>query len=147
MIIFEAPHLEAMRKAAEAAYPREACGLIVGSGVGGQWQVLRIAASDNVAPAAARDRFEIDPRLRLQLQRELRDGSDRVIGHYHSHPNAPAAPSATDRASVWEPDLIWVIVSVRAGHAAEITAHQVVGAGDTAHFEQINVHLSGPTAA
>ena len=139
MIVFAARHLEAMARAAEAAYPRECCGLIVGRRDEQGWWVERVAASANVAPGDRDDRFEVDPRVRLRLQRELRAGPCEVIGHYHSHPDGPAAPSPTDRASIWERDLVWVIVAVAPGRRAEIAAHRVVEGEGGRGFEPIAI--------
>lgn len=125
MIRFPAEALATLTRACEAAYPEEACGLIVGrADADGAIDVTRVEASPNVAQTPAR-RFEVDPALRLRLQRELRDTTDEIVGHFHSHPDGPAAPSATDLAEAWEPELVWVIAAVRAGRLAEVTAHAI----------------------
>ena len=76
-----------------------------------------VAESDNVAPSQRTRRFEVDPALRFSLMRRLRGSRDNIVGHYHSHPEASAAPSAYDASVVFEPDLIWVIVAVAAGRS------------------------------
>ena len=76
----------------------------------------RIVPADNVARERQRDRFEIDPKVRIDTERAVRGTGEAVVGHYHSHPDHPAAPSATDANMVYEPDLIWVIVSVDRGN-------------------------------
>ena len=126
-LVFPAALLRAVIAAGEAAYPAEACGLLVGRTEGRGLLVTRVAASANLAAAEGRaDRFEIDPRLRFQLMRELgEDGPERLIGHYHSHPDHPARPSKTDRAMAWEPELVWVITAVTAGRAARTRAYRV----------------------
>lgn len=113
----------AIREAAEAAYPEEACGLLVGRREpGGVWCVAAVEASANVAEPPRTSRFEVDPRLRLRLMRTLRDGPDEVIGVYHSHPDGAAEPSDTDRAMIFEPAMIWLITAVDAGRAGATTA-------------------------
>ena len=105
--------LRAIQEAAEAAYPEEACGLLVGRRApGGACRVSAVEASANVAEPPRTARFEVDPKLRLHLERALRDGPDSVIGVYHSHPNGCAAPSDTDRAMIFEPAMIWLITAV-----------------------------------
>lgn len=130
MIVFSTSQLAELRAHAAAAYPHEACGLLLGQHRVGAWRVSRLMPSDNLADDPAHH-FEVDPRLRLELQRELRgdtqDGED-VIGHYHSHPDGAAAPSATDRAMAWEPELIWVIAAASATGTGEVRAYRVSAA-------------------
>ena len=105
--------LRAIQGAAEAAYPEEACGLLVGRrDPDGACRVSAVEASANVAELPRTTRFEVDPKLRLHLERALRDGPDSVIGVYHSHPNGCAKPSDTDRAMIFEPAMIWLITAV-----------------------------------
>ncbi len=122
--------------AAEAAWPAECCGLLVGRSRGRDIHVAEVAPSDNVA-ASGHDRFEVDPALRLGLEKRLRGGRDRVVGLYHSHPNGSAMPSATDLGSIWEPDLIWLITGVLDGQAVHTTAHRP--RADGAAFRQIRL--------
>jgi proteasome lid subunit RPN8/RPN11 len=111
---------------AEAAYPGECCGLLVGFVEGdGAVYVHRMEPSPNVAEGDKRDRFEVDPKLRFELMRELGDGFDQIVGHYHSHPDHPPEPSAHDLAMAFEPDLVWVIQEVRGGRAGRLAAHRL----------------------
>ncbi len=92
--------------------PREACGLLVGAC--DESDTLRILRAVPVANlAVATDRFELDPRGRLSLQRRLREeeGGLTVVGLYHSHPEAPPVPSSVDFAWAEEEGLLWLIVS------------------------------------
>lgn len=123
MIVVPAAALARIAAAAEAAYPRECCGLLAGRAAeAGGLLVTRVVASRNVAPGDRRDRFEVDPQVRFDLMRALADGDERLVGHYHSHPDHPAVPSATDRAMAHEPDLIWLITAVAAGRATATRA-------------------------
>lgn len=101
---------EDIRAAARAAFPNEACGLLVGQGD----RVTRVVPSANIAPRG-RDRFEIDPRVRLALMKDLRGTDERLLGHWHSHPGAAPEPSATDLAQAHEPALLWLICGVSSG--------------------------------
>ncbi len=124
MIVLAPSHLRQITEAAEAAYPNECCGLLVGrSEPSGDRVVMRVVASANVAEGGARDRFEVDPRVRFDVQRALEDGPERIVGHYHSHPDHAAQPSERDVEMAWEPDLVWLIVAVDDGRATETTAH------------------------
>ena len=123
MLVLHPDHLKAIADDAEAAYPREACGLLVGRfGVGDHRLVARVERAQNVA-AEPKKTFEIDPGLRLGLERELRGQPLAVIGHYHSHPDGPARPSARDLELLLELDLAWLIVAVGQGQASHMRAY------------------------
>jgi len=111
---------------AERAYPQECCGLLIGRDEADSTIVVtRIVESRNIRTDRARDRFEIDPQVRISIEREVRDGTDRVIGHFHSHPDHPAQPSATDLEMAFEPDLIWVIVGIAGGELDAFNAFRL----------------------
>ncbi len=123
MITLELSQLKAIADAAEAAYPEEACGLLVGlKRPGEHCRVSRVEPARNTA-RQPRLGFEVDPGLRIGLERELRGDPNQVIGHYHSHPDGPARPSKTDLAMVHEPDLVWLIVAVAKGQASQTLAY------------------------
>ncbi len=132
MLLLKPEDLKQIADHAEADYPREACGLLLGyQRADGHIEVTQVAASENMAASGRNDRFEVDPELRLRLMRQARDaapvgemGAARgIIGHYHSHPDGSARPSASDLAMAWEPDLVWLITAVVAGQAVQSTAH------------------------
>ncbi len=147
MIALGARQLRQIARAAEAAYPEECCGLLVGPGGEGgkggkrRWRVVRVEASANLAEGDRRRRFEVDPGLLIRLHRELRGGETRVIGVYHSHPDHPAEPSAHDLELAREPGLVWLIVSVVGGRATDASAH--VLAEDGACFDEIVLEIAG----
>ena len=115
--------LRRIEDAAEAAYPEECCGLLIGRrNDAGDLVVTQVEASPNTATDGRR-RFEVDPQLRFDLMRRLADMPEDIIGHYHSHPDEAAAPSATDRGMIYEPDLVWLITAVEGGRAAETRAY------------------------
>ena len=113
-----------IEEAAEAAYPDECCGLVIGHAEGDALVVDDIAESANLSGHPGNS-FEIDLWLRLRLQKELRGTGREVVGHYHSHPDAPARPSERDRAQAWEPDLIWLIVGIERGRTGELNAFRL----------------------
>lgn len=106
---------------AAGGYPLEVCGLLIGVGEddGAALRVTRTLPCPNVAPAdERRRRFAIEPRAVINVQRALRGTSERILGFYHSHPDAAAEPSATDMNYVrlW-PETVWLIVPVARGAA------------------------------
>ena len=130
---------------AEAAAPEECCGLLIGR----DWTedepndgrvVTRIAPSKNVTENDPKTSFEIDPKLRFDLMRELRKTNKRIIGVYHSHPNNSAQPSERDLAQAWEPDLTWLIISVIDRQATHTSAHAL--SKDNTRFEEIGLRTT-----
>ncbi|TDI59914.1 MAG: M67 family peptidase [Alphaproteobacteria bacterium] len=113
MIRLTAAQHQFLIAAARAEHPHECCGLIIGHKEEQDWVIDDLAASENLSPTPAQN-FEVDMRLRLRLQKELRGTGRRIIGHYHSHPDGTAKPSATDLKSAWEDDMVWIIVAVTA---------------------------------
>ena len=123
-MVIPAALLKKITDAAEANYPDEACGLIIGTlNSNGVILVGGVQHAPNVASGSRGDRFEIDPRVRFALTRRLRGKAERIIGHYHSHPDHPASPSRRDLEMAFEPDLIWLITSVLAGCSADTIAY------------------------
>lgn len=98
--------LAAMRAAAAAAHPREACGILLGEG----GRITHAVEARNVHPAPE-THFEIDPQALIDAHRAARAGRPQVIGYFHSHPHGPPVPSATDRASAAGDGRVWAIIA------------------------------------
>ena len=123
MIVLPRAPRAAIAAHVRADYPNEACGLLLGQRQSGTIVVSEAVASTNVAEDPAH-RFAIDPGLRLRLQKAAREESEQVVGHYHSHPDGPARPSDTDRAGIYEADLVWLIAAVTRDGLQDIAAYQ-----------------------
>ena len=100
---------DALRAAANAAYPDECCGLLEGVRDGGQLHVKALHPARNLA--ARSDRFEIDPADHIAAQKIARANGRGIIGCYHSHPGGAAQPSQTDQAGAVQDDFLWAIVA------------------------------------
>lgn len=126
----------AMYLHAQAEYPREACGILVGCLEDGYRRVGRIVETANVEPTRVHDRFLMDPQSLLRTMKETRGSGEDVVGYYHSHPDHPPRPSATDLqfATGW-PDHAFLIVEVRE-HLAIDCRSWVVPEGGTAFVEE-----------
>lgn len=149
MIRVPEPILRTIEAAAEAAYPDECCGLLVGrDGEAGDIVVTAVAPSVNVAQGNHADSFEVDPQLRFDVMRRLGEKNagggapERIVGHYHSHPDHPAMPSARDLEMVYEPEFVWVIVAVERGHATGMRAHRLDEAAG--RFHEIELAVAAP---
>ncbi len=144
MISLPRPLLAVIAGAAEAAYPEECCGLLAGRRADdGAIVVSRVQPSPNLSGGDKRRSFEVDPKVRFDLMRELEADAaagEEIVGHYHSHPFSAAAPSARDQEMVYEPDMVWLIMSAEGGRAGQTTAHLADPEGGRLH--QIELRLT-----
>jgi proteasome lid subunit RPN8/RPN11 len=125
----------AMRQHAEAVYPEEACGGLLGRpGNGEEVEVVEAAPVTNVREHERRRRYLIGPEDVLHLERRAAAAGLQVVGYYHSHPDAPPLPSAFDREHAW-PWYVYLIISVENGRAATARAWQL--ADDREDFKPV----------
>lgn len=114
MISITNEHIAAITAHAEADYPHECGGLLLGRlENGGGKTVVETLPMENTAEVHTRhDRVLIDPRALMKAERYGREKGLDVIGYYHSHPDDEAVPSQFDldhALPVWS----YIIVSVR----------------------------------
>jgi proteasome lid subunit RPN8/RPN11 len=113
------PALDEVRQHVAEGYPHEICGMLVsenGSGLVTQTRRVR-----NRMVERARDRYEMDPRDQIRIQRECDAHGWEIVGYYHSHPDHPARASATDASRSWAGP-IYVIVSCVGGRPEDANA-------------------------
>jgi len=114
------PLVNAILTQAQQAPDNEVCGLIGGRD-GRAEHLYRI---DNTALDQAR-RFQMDPREQIDAMRQMRDNDEDLIAIYHSHPHAPALPSATDLAEAAYPEAMYLIVSLNTVGVLEMAAFRI----------------------
>jgi len=111
--------LEAVKAHGAEGYPHEICGILVGPR--GSRTATDAKRAGNIIVERARDRYEIDPRDHIRIQREAdADGQD-IVGYYHSHPDHPAQASRFDTERAWS-GYVYLIVSVANGEAVDANA-------------------------
>lgn len=126
-----------LRAHAEAAYPEECCGVLLGRTDGDGIHVTDLFPVENRDPDARERRYLIGPGDYLRAERSAEaDGLD-VVGFYHSHPDHPARPSATDLAEATFPGFIYTITAVERGRAAATTAWRL--ADDRHRFLSVSI--------
>ncbi len=127
--------LQELKALGKKTYPEEACALLVGKAS----RVSEVVISRNIAEEPLRF-FEIDPAVRIKVEKQCRVEGCEIIGVFHSHPNGEAAPSQIDAKMIYEPDLCWVIASVDQNRHTEIAAfHPSKGEG----FEKAELIIEG----
>ncbi len=103
---------------AEQSYPHECCGVLVGSALKDR-RVFAAHTATNVNVERAKDRYDIDPKEILMIDRQARAEGLDILGFYHSHPDHPDRPSEFDRER-GQPGYSYVIISVKNGKTASV---------------------------
>ncbi len=116
--------LDAIRAHGAEAYPDEGCGFLLGVVTeAGAHRVTATHRTTNRAPETRRARrYAITADDYRAADAAARDQGLDVVGVYHSHPDHPARPSATDLDEATFPGYTYVIVSVRDGTPTDLTA-------------------------
>jgi proteasome lid subunit RPN8/RPN11 len=121
-----------LRQHGEETYPHECCGVLLGQfDDNGAKSVSRIARCGNTRADSPHNRYSIDPREIIRIQREGRERREDIVGFYHSHPDHPAQWSPTDLAEAHWFGCSCVITSVEKGVATITNSFELVG-GDEA---------------
>lgn len=141
---------------AEATYPDECVGLLLGRLEGtnkivleaypveNRWEgQVTLAESDNAD--SRRDRFYLDPRDYLRADRSARERDLDIVGCYHSHPDDQAVPSGRDLVGAQGvgggPGFAFVIQSVAQGVATDLASWLLLDEGT--RFEQEELEVRG----
>jgi proteasome lid subunit RPN8/RPN11 len=86
--------------------PDEACGLL--TGINGVVHKRYPMENTDHSP----EHFSFDPREQFRVLKEARADGLRIIANYHSHPSTPARPSEEDIRLAFDPEIIYLIVSL-----------------------------------
>lgn len=99
---------------------QEVCGLI-GARAGAPARVYPVS---NVA-AEKSHLFAMDPQQQIDAMRRMRENGEALFAIYHSHPHAPAAPSAIDLQQAAYPDALYLIVSLNTKGVLEMQGYRL----------------------
>ncbi|MGA9776013.1 MAG: M67 family metallopeptidase [Candidatus Dormiibacterota bacterium] len=132
---FLKPMFERMRQLAEAAYPYEGCGVLVGRRGPEAAVVTEVVEGRNLVTERRRDRYELDPRDIITAERSARNRGEEVLGFFHTHPDHPARPSQFDTEHAW-PKYHYVVIAVDDGRMAGATAWELTGPEGDQRFEE-----------
>ena len=142
MLIVRQAEYEALRRHGEETYPHECCGVLVGKFKGADRCVQQVVRCGNTRDDRPQDRYYIDPKEVIDVQREAAQQELEIVGFYHSHPDHPAQWSPTDFAEAHWIDCSYVITAVEKGTAKQTNSFVLLGeTEDDKHFEteEINV--------
>ena len=121
----------AIRSHGEETYPHECCGVLLGSMEGDARIVTSTARCGNTRSDSPHNRYHIDPRELVRIQREGRERGEDIVGFYHSHPDHPARWSQTDLAEAHWIGCSYVITSVEQGKAVTTNSFELSGRDET----------------
>ena len=97
MLIFKDNTFETLCLQAEASYPKECCGILLGQQENEQRIVHRIASVENaVVEELSVAHFRIDPLAIYRVEATAEQDGLEIVGFYHSHPDCSAVPSEED---------------------------------------------------
>ncbi len=131
MLKIKPKEYEALRRHGEETYPHECCGVLLGQDdSNGVRTVTSTARCGNTRTDSPQNRYNIDPRELVRIQREGRDRGEDIIGFYHSHPDHPARWSQTDLTEAHWIGCSYVITSVKKGKAAITNSFELTGSDE-----------------
>ena len=114
MIHIEAAPWQQMVAHAQATYPNECCGAMLGS-IGDAGKTVSVAMPlENAYEGERGSRYELRPEDLLKADKEARSRKLDLIGIYHSHPDCDAYFSETDLKNSC-PWYSFVVLSIRDG--------------------------------
>jgi proteasome lid subunit RPN8/RPN11 len=117
-----------LRQHGEETYPHECCGVLLGHFEDdGSKMVVHVARCRNTRADSPQNRYNIDPRELIRIQREGRERGEDIVGFYHSHPDHPAQWSSTDLAEAHWFGCSYVITSVEKGRATITNSFELTG--------------------
>jgi len=139
------PHADyaALRRHGEETYPHECCGVLLGhTDDAGARIVTSTARCGNTRTDSPHNRYGIDDRELIRIQREGRERGEDIVGFYHSHPDHPARWSATDLAEAHWIGCSYVITSVESGRTAITNAFELAGSDEAdKHFLEERIEI------
>jgi proteasome lid subunit RPN8/RPN11 len=130
MLKIERTNYESLRQHGEETYPHECCGVLLGEMNGDARRVTSIARCGNTRTDSPQNRYHIDQRELVRVQREGRERGEDIVGFYHSHPDHPARWSPTDLEEAHWFGCSYVITSVEKGKAAVTNSFELTGSDE-----------------
>src|SRR5690349_20961130 len=117
MLTIRKEEYDTLRSHGEHAYPFECCGVLLGRFRDRDRVVEAIVQCGNTRTDRPQDRYTIDPKELISVQRQATGKGLEIVGFYHSHPDHPAQWSQTDLAEAHWLGCSYVITSVEKGSA------------------------------
>ena len=143
MLVIRKTEFDALRHHGEETYPHECCGVLLGSFQQDDRAVEQVVRCGNTRDDRPQDRYHIDPKELIAIQRQATEQGLDIVGFYHSHPDHPARWSSTDLAEAHWLDCSYVITSVEKGAANRSNSFVLLGEGeDDKHFQTEEIKIT-----
>ena len=113
-------------------YPKEACGLFGGKESRVEAVYLMRNAEDS--PIS----YSMDPREQLQVEKQMRQKGQKLIGIFHSHTASAAYPSSVDVNLALSPDISYVLVSLKDQKNPDFRSFRIDGKAITEEPVQVD---------
>jgi proteasome lid subunit RPN8/RPN11 len=98
--------------------------------------VEQVVPCSNTRDDRPQDRYHIDPKELVAIQRQAAQQKLDIVGFYHSHPDHPAQWSQTDLAEAHWLGCSYVITAIEKGLAGVTNSFVLLGEGeDDKRFE------------
>jgi len=82
-------------------------------------------------------RFLLDAKQQITAMAQMREKGEKLFAIYHSHPAAPAQPSATDLELATYPDALYLIISLNTKGVLEIRGFRL----EQGNFKEVTLSL------
>jgi proteasome lid subunit RPN8/RPN11 len=73
--------------------------------------------------------FAMEPAAQIEAMRRMRENGEQLFAIYHSHPHAPAQPSARDLEEAAYPEALYLIVSLDTKGVLEMQGFRLQNGG------------------
>ncbi|MDR3218237.1 MAG: M67 family metallopeptidase [Dysgonamonadaceae bacterium] len=131
MILIPQSIIDGIIAQARKEFPDEACGLLVGK----ENEVMKQYPLTNIDHSP--EHFSFDPKEQFGVLREARSQGLQIIANYHSHPESPARPSEEDIRLAFDPEIVYIILSLQEKENPVIKAFSIINK----RVEQIEIEI------
>ena len=132
-----------IRWEAERSYPRECCGVLLGTASAGQRVVTLTLSCENAGSDSPATRYRINPEQVLAALKLAQNRGETIVGFYHSHPDNPPSYSSADLAEAHWFDCSYLIASVEHGHATHTASYVLLGSEEKKEFQAEDIEIFG----
>lgn len=121
---------------AQAEYPNECCGILLGKHQTDRRTVNRIVPTENLADEEEKaTHFSIDPLELIRIERLAGEEGLEIVGFYHSHPDCDAIVSQMDFLHMIE-GYSYPILSVKNGKCVKVNSFEKTARQKLSHNEK-----------
>ena len=117
---------------AQSSPDSEVCGL-----VGAKDGLATTCYPVKNAASAPECRYSLDPREQIDAMRTMRERGEEFLAIFHSHPHAPAEPSALDLEQASYPEALYLIISLDTQGVLELRGFRLDPKGQPREVELV----------